>query len=155
VNASNQSFSLKDLTREQIIAALMLLGFTLYTIWDQSHWWSTREDYSFGFLVPLFAGYVIYDRSSSIKSYLAGKSSQSDDEPAKEKTSLLAQSIDWVAGAVFLASGGLFAIGVLLRSVTGPQNPASLAIAIGFSGLALSTVFIMDRMAKQCLWRVA
>ena len=139
----NQSFSLKDLTREQTIAALMLLGFTLYTIWDQSHWWGTREDYSFGYLVPLFASYVIYDRWPLIKSCLAGENSQSDDEPVKGKTSLLARSIDWIAGAVFLASGGLFAIGVLLRSVTGPQNPASLAIAVGFSGLALSTIFIM------------
>ncbi len=143
VNVPNQNFSLKDLAREQVFAALMLLGFTLYTVWDQFYWWSTREDYSFGFLVPLFASYVIYDRWPLIKSYLAGENLESADEPVKQKAFLPARSADWIAGVVFLAGGCLFAIGALLRAVTGPQNPASLAIAVGFSGLVLSTLFIM------------
>ena len=130
-------------------AALMLLCFTFYTIRDQFYWWSTREDYSFGVLVPLFASYVIYDRWPLIKSYLTGEKFQFVDEPVKQKRALQAQLADWIAGAVFLASGSLFGVGALLRAVTGPQNPASLAIAVGFAGLALSTIFIMVTERKD------
>ncbi|MGK0309695.1 MAG: exosortase [Lentimonas sp.] len=143
MNSLNQSFSLKDLTREQVIAVLMLLGFAFYMIWDQFHWWSTREDYSFGFLVPLFAVYVIHDRWPLIMSYLACGDIRLVDESVKQKTASQSRWVEWIAGTVFLGGISLFAIGALLRSVTGPQNPASLAIAVGFSGLMLSTVFIM------------
>ena len=37
-------------------------GFMAFVAWDQSHWWSRKEDYSFGWLVPLFTAYVVYDR---------------------------------------------------------------------------------------------
>lgn len=57
----------------------------------------------------------------------------------------LTEILEWCAYAVFLGGLSLFAIGALLRSVTGPQNPASLAIAAGFSGLMLSVVFIMSK----------
>jgi membrane protease YdiL (CAAX protease family) len=45
------------------MAALLLGGsFLLFVAWDQSHWWSQKEDYSFGWLVPLFVAYVLSDR---------------------------------------------------------------------------------------------
>lgn len=119
----------------------MLSGFAAYMIWDQFHWWKTREDYSFGFLVPLFAGFVIYDRWPLINSYL----SQSDNGLTNPKEQFWVCWIEWFAYGTFLVGISLFAVGALLRSVTGPQNPASLAIAAGFSGLVLSTVFIMLR----------
>lgn len=144
MNAPNQSFSLKVLAKEQIIAALMLIGFVSYVIWDQYYWWSTREDYSFGFLVPMFAGYVLYDRWPLISSYFTSDGLQPGDEATKPTSSQF-QLLDWLACLIFLGGASLFAIGALLRSVTGPQNPASLAIAAGFSGLALSTIFIMTR----------
>ena len=48
----------------------MLLGFAAFMVWDQLFWWGNREDYSFGYLVPLFAAYVVYDRWPVIRSYL-------------------------------------------------------------------------------------
>lgn len=139
MNLSNQPSGLKCLAKEQVIAILMLSGFAAYMIWDQFYWWKTREDYSFGFLVPLFAGFVIYDRWSLI----SGNLSRIDGESTSSKRQLWVRSMEWVACGAFLGGVSLFAVGALLRSVTGPQNPASLAIAAGFSGLALSTVFIM------------
>jgi exosortase/archaeosortase family protein len=65
--------------------------------------------------------------------------------PAAPVTTGLTKIFEWIAYAVFLAGLSLFAIGALLRSVTGPQNPASLAIAAGFGGLLLSVVFIMTK----------
>ena len=124
----------------------MLLGFALYTIWDQFYWWGEREDYSFGYLVPLFASYVIYDRWPVIRSYLVtGDAPEEVPAPAAPVATGLTQLFEWVAYAVFLGGLGLFGVGALLRSVTGPQNPASLAIAAGFGGLLLSVVFIMTK----------
>ena len=141
MNLSNQSLKFKDLAKEQLLAVFLLLGFSFYMIWDQYYWWSTREDYSFGFLVPLFASYVIYDRWPLIWNHLSGV----DDKSVKSKSIRQVQLFEWLAYSVFLGGIALFAIGALLRSVTGPQNPASLAIAAGFSGLLLSTAFIMSR----------
>lgn len=144
MNQPNSEFTLKRLSGEQVVSGFMLLGFMLYMIWDQFYWWSNREDYSFGFLVPLFASYVVYDRWPLIKGCLAGGNAQVVvDEPSKQAVAAQPLWADWFAGAVFLGFGALFVIGALLRSVSGPQNPASLAIAVGFSGVALSTIFIM------------
>lgn len=146
MSESTQAFSFKNLARDQTVAIGMLLGFALYMIWDQFYWWGAREDYSFGYLVPLFATYVIYDRWPVIRSYLVnGDAPGVEGAPGAPAASGLAQLFEWVAYAVFLGGLGLFAIGALLRSVTGPQNPASLAIAAGFSGLLLSVVFIMTK----------
>ena len=145
VNTSSQTFSPRVPAKELVIAVLMLLGFAFYMIWDQLHWWSTREDYSFGFLVPLFAAYVIYDRWPLIKGYFARGFSSPENERVGQETGSQFQWAEWIAYTVFLGSIGLFAIGALLRAVTGPQNPASLAIAVSFSGLTLSTVFIMSK----------
>jgi exosortase len=124
----------------------MLLGFAFYMIWDQFYWWGAREDYSFGYLVPLFAAYVIYDRWPMIRSYLVnGDAPGVEAAPSAPSSTGLTQLCEWIAYAAFFSGLGLFAIGALLRSVTGPQNPASLAIAAGFSGLLLSVVFIMTK----------
>lgn len=144
---STQAFSLKNLARDQIVALGMLLGFALYVIWDQFYWWGEREDYSFGYLVPLFAAYVIYDRWPVIRSYLMRGSAPEEASAGSVAPAAtgLTQLFEWVAYAVFLGGLGLFGVGALLRSVTGPQNPASLAIAAGFGGLLLSVVFIMTK----------
>lgn len=47
-------------------AAWMLLGFAGFVAWDQSIWWSRREDYSFGWLVPFFVAYVLSERKEAI-----------------------------------------------------------------------------------------
>jgi hypothetical protein len=33
---------------------VLLAGFAAFLVWDQWVWWTTREEYMFGFLVPLF-----------------------------------------------------------------------------------------------------
>ncbi len=143
---STQAFSFKNLARDQLVAIAMLLGFAIYTIWDQFYWWGAREDYSFGYLVPFFAIYVIYDRWPVIRSYLLrGEAPEVVTTPAAPGTTVFTQLFEWLAYAVFLGGLSLFAIGALLRSVTGPQNPASLAIAAGFGGLLLSVIFIMTK----------
>jgi exosortase len=143
---TTQKFSFKNLAHEQIAVALMVLGFALYMIWDQLHWWGNRDDYSFGYLVPLFAAYVIYDRWPLIQSYLFLGVEKSDSGASDSTGSAgLLRLFEWAAIIIFVGSLLLFTVGALLRSVTGPQNPASLAIAASFGGLLLSAIFIISK----------
>lgn len=146
VNSPNQSIRIKDLAKEQLVAFYMLLGFAAYMIWDQYYWWNTREDYSFGFLVPLFVAYVIYDRWPIISSYLSGETDENKKPSLNVKDAAgLTRVLEWSACVVFLGGICLFSIGALLRAVSGPQNPASLAISAGFSGITLSTIFTVTK----------
>lgn len=143
---TSENPTFKNLLPEQIAAACLIVGFAIYTVWDQLFWWGNREDYSFGYLVPLFAAYVIFDRWPTIRSYLFRGDAPGEPKPAPAaKDSGLATFLEWVAVAAFAASLCLFAIGALLRAATGPQNPASLAIAASFGGLTLSTIFIFTK----------
>lgn len=142
-DAQNQTF--KNLLPEQIVAACLMLGFALYTVWDQLFWWGNREDYSFGYLVPVFAAYVLYERWPIIRSYLFKGAAPDEEMPVPVKRDMTVQVFEWVAVAAFAASLLLFGIGALLRSATGPQNPASLAIAASLGGLILSGVFIFSK----------
>ena len=60
-------------------------------------------------------------------------------------TSRVPLALDEVYAATRVELERDLAVGALLRSVTGPQNPASLAIAAGFAGLLLSVVFILSK----------
>ena len=142
-DAQNKTF--KDLLPEQIMAACLMVGFALYTAWDQLFWWGNREDYSFGYLVPVFAAYVLYERWPTIRSYLFRGAAPGEPVPAAEVRDVKVQVLEWVAIAAFTSSLLLFGIGALLRAATGPQNPASLAIAASLGGLVLSGVFIFTK----------
>jgi exosortase len=134
-----------------------MLGFALYTIWDQLFWWGNREDYSFGYLVPFFVGYVLFDRWPRIRAYLfTGNASgdpaspglpspAADHADASQPATVWVRLLEGIAIAAFVASLLLFAVGALLRAATGPQNPASLAIAASLGGLTLSGVFIFTK----------
>lgn len=148
--AENQSF--KNLLTDQIVFACLLAGFALYTAWDQVHWWANREDYSFGYLVPFFVAYVVYDRWPKMRSYLF--TGAAPDEPAAEagERTAMVRIFESVAFVAFGASLLLFGIGAVLRAATGPQNPASLAIAASLSGLVLSGVFIFAKQRVDGEW---
>lgn len=56
------------------VIALMALMLTC-VLWDT---WSTRLDYAFGYLMPVFMLYVIWDRLPKIEKYFLGKPSQNN-----------------------------------------------------------------------------
>ncbi len=140
-----EDYSFRNLPPSHLAAAAMLLGFAVYMIWDQLYWWGNREDYSFGYLVPLFAGYVVYDRWPQIRAYLFRGGPAGEEGARSAWPDGLNTLFQMVAVLIFAGSLILFAIGALLRAATGPQNPASLAIATSFAGLCLSTVFIFAK----------
>lgn len=128
----------------------MLAGFAAFMVWDQFYWWGNRDDYSFGYLVPFFAAYVIFDRWPVIRSYLfVGDRPDAPHDSGAHKFNGASSLFEWVALAGFMGALGLYAIGALLRSVTGPQNPASLALAAGFAGITLCTIFIFTKQSAD------
>lgn len=141
----DRSFNFKDLTKSQLAAAGILAGFALYLIWDQFHWWGNREDYSFGYLVPLFVCYVLYDRWPRIRGFLRGEAPAGPAPDAAGAPGPGGWFLEALALVVCFGSVVLFAVGALIRSATGPQDAASLVIAASFAGIVLSTVFIFAK----------
>jgi len=130
----------------------MLLGFFAFVAWDQMHWWSERDEYSFGYLVPLFVAYVVFDRWPRIRELLRGQGDperSGDDGAGESPPAEVAPSVTrTVEGAALLGFfGGLIAIaiGATLRSVHGPQQPASLALSTGLATIVLTSVFLLSR----------
>lgn len=150
---SKQLKKIFNFPRDYVFFCAMLLGFVLFMIGDQFYWWTNREDYSFGFLVPFFAIYVIYDRWSLISSYIFSNNSlvaakaeySSPNSVINNKYESFIKCLEYLALIGFIVGLILFGVGTLLRSVTGPQNPASLAIAVSFASLTLFGIFIVSR----------
>lgn len=113
-------------------------GLLAFIAWDQSHWWRIKEDYSFGWLVPLFVGYVVHDRWPAITAALRACAAEGSPRAAGAS----AWGLRVLLGAV-LAGGALsFLLGALLRAGSGTTQPATLALTVGMAGLVLPLLFI-------------
>lgn len=145
VNDRTENYSFKNLPRSEIAAAFILLGFAALMVWDQIFWWANNEDYSFGFLVPFFVGYVLYFRWPVMRSYLFRGAPPEQESAPGDSPQAMTRALEWLAVVGFLASLILFGTGMLIRMATGPQNPASLAVAMSFAGMLLSSVFIFSK----------
>ncbi len=143
-SAKSTNLGLSDLPKDLLFACLLLIGFAGFMVWDQFYWWGSLDDYSFGYLVPFFAAYILYDRWPILSGYLFHGAQPGKVMP-EASAGILSRLLGGLAVAGFMASLLLYGVGALLRSVTGPQNPASLAIAAGFAGITFSLVFIMSK----------
>ncbi len=117
------------------LAALAIAAvFAVVIVLDQMHWWKLKPEYMFGWLVPLFVGFVLLERWPKLKATMAG-----------EGGSPLPAGVRWVVRLGFggtLAVGGVFfLLGALYRAGSGVTQPGSLAMAIGFAGLLLGLVY--------------
>jgi exosortase len=130
---------------------LLGAGFGAFVTWDQWYWWGRREDYSFGYLVPLFVAVVVWDRWPRIKALLGvrklpenAESLTADSAPTPLKDPAL--SFNWPTEKAFpflkwsipagfysgLVIGLLiFGLGAFYRAGAGPSHPGSLFIALG------------------------
>lgn len=110
----------------------LLAGCAGIVIWDQWHKWSLGEDYTFGYLVPFFCLYVLYDRWPQIKAVLLG------ENPPPEPMPVPARKIwDALVTVGLYASLLLFALGALMLIVGGPSVLATWFNSFGFVGLFL------------------
>ncbi len=122
------------------LAAILLLGLAGFVIWDQLHWWRLRDDYSFGFLVPLFVAYVLHDRWPAIRGFFGQRWGPLRAGPTAP--------LRIVAGAVsyglFAGGGGLLFLGALYRAAEGAAPAASMPIALGFGLFVMATVYLLS-----------
>ena len=120
------------------MAALLLGGaFLLFLAWDQSHWWHTKEDYSFGWLVPVFTAYVIYDRWGAILTALGGCAAAGSPRAGGAMKWLLVL----MAAAMMLCGALFFLLGAFYRAGAGPSYPGTLALTMGTAGILFALLF--------------
>ena len=131
--------------------ALLLVGMAGFATWDQWAIWSTKDDYTFGYLVPFFCAYVLWDRWEELAGLLSG-SSPRPGEPAAKATMTCAQTL---AFASLLLFGG----GAAARAVFGTGIGPTLALAFGLTGAALSFAFLSvkgsptDEASARARWQ--
>lgn len=113
-------------------------AFFAFVAWDQSHWWRVKEDYAFGWLVPAFVAFVVYDRWPRI---LAAAGACADPDCSR-----VAGGWNWVlrgAVASLLAGGALlFLLGAFYRAGAGTSQPGTLAITLGAGAIVLALFFL-------------
>ena len=131
------------------MAAFAAAGLSLFMIWDQHFWWKLRDEYAFGFIVPLFVGYIMFERWPEIARGLAGAGghpqSIAGTTPGKTALSWLLQSL-----AVLMVLGGLlcFLAGGLYRAMEGQNLIASNSLAFGYANIILGGAYLYsDRRA--------
>lgn len=113
---------------------MVAAGFMGFLVMDQQHWWRLKPDYVFGWLVPVFVGYIVFSRWAKLRLTLSGV--------AEDVLSLWQRrAIDGAFGLVLAAGLLLFLFGALYRAGSGPTQPGSLALALGFGGVLLGMVY--------------
>jgi exosortase len=117
------------------LAALGLAGgFMAFVAWDQSHWWRVKEDYSFGWIVPLFTAYIVYDRWPQITARL--REAAAVTSPRWARWTLNAAAVcGLVLGALF------FLLGAFYRAGAGTSQPGTFALTWGMIGVVLPLIF--------------
>jgi hypothetical protein len=140
---------------------LLGAGFGAFVTWDQWYWWGRREDYSFGYLVPLFVAVVVWDRWPQLMGLLgiSAKPARKDGEDSKESGPVVDPSLNfnWMTGGLYsffkwfipvgfysgLVFGLLvFGLGAFYRAGAGPSHPGSLFIALGAGMVVFALVYI-------------
>ena len=110
------------------------VGYMAFLTMDQMHWWRLKDDYAFGWMVPLFVGYLIYDRWPRLKTCFAARGASPLPHQAQTVLGMLA-GLGLVTGLL------LFVLGALYRAVSGNTQPGSLILAIGFTGVMLGLIY--------------
>lgn len=121
---------------KEFVAALALSGgFVAFVAWDQSHWWQTKEDYTFGWLVPLFTAYAVYDRWPQICARLTEAQAGGPAPSWVRWTLNVAATLGLVVGALF------FLLGAFYRAGAGSSQPGTFALTSGMVAVVLSLLF--------------
>ena len=119
----------------RFIAALgVALAFVIFLTFDQVHWWRSKPDYAFGWLVPAFVVYLIFDRWARLRGMFL-VDGPSPLPPGLRRVASFAAASALGGGLVFFLAGALY------RAGSGATQPGSLALAVGFAGVLLGMVY--------------
>lgn len=118
------------------VAALGLAGTAAALVAiDQSHWWSLKPDYAFGWLVPLFVAYVVFERWPKIRDLFGA--------PGPHHLPPWASATLSLSGTGLLTAGLLlFLMGAAYRAGSGVSQPGSLVLALGLSLTVLGLMLL-------------
>lgn len=134
-----------QLPRATQYAAWALLALAGVMVWDQSYWWQLRDEYAFGYIVPLFVAYVLYERWPRIAGTLLPVA-KPVDAAVKPNSSGPPRWLLWLAAlaAVCMLLGGafLFLIGGIYRAFEGPNLITSNLLAFGFANMLMGGVYL-------------
>lgn len=119
-------------------ALLAAFAFWGFVAWDQSYWWETKEDYGFGWLVPAFVAFVIYDRWGKITA--DAKACAAPGSPRADGWA--ARWLQRLAMITLCGGGGVFLLGALYRAGVGPSYPGTLAITLGSAAILMPLLFL-------------
>ena len=130
--------AVQTLTLPLLLALLLSGGFMAFVSWDHSHWWANREDYGFGWLVPMFVAFVVYDRWSKItESAKACSAAESPRAMGWQKWLL-----NFTVFGAMLGGALMFLLGAFYRAGAGPSHPGSLALSLGTGAIVLTLIFV-------------
>ena len=136
------------LTATVKLAFASAVGFALFISWEQSHFWQTRDDYGFGFIVPFFVGYVIYERWPRIKGMLIGEDATVVYLPNPPQ-GMLPLLLGLFFSLLCMAGLALLLLGGVLRASTGPSNPGTVSLAAGYAVYLLGLVYLVSLQSSS------
>lgn len=124
------------------IFGILTGSFILFLIWDQKHWWGLQDEYAFGYIVPLFVAFVLYERWPIWANALKGGPARGE----RLGWDVDAEWLGWVVTilAVCMVAGGLFCflLGALYRAVEGNNLISSNLMAFGFANWLLGGAYL-------------
>lgn len=124
---------------ETLGLGLLVLGMMGFATWDQWAIWSTKQDYTFGYLVPAFSLYVLWERWVGLRPLLTGEAGLPGGPAA-----------NWLKGTartLTMFCLVVFALGAAWRAIFGTGTVATMAIAFGLMGCFLGFAFLSTRGA--------
>jgi len=113
-------------------------AFMAFVGWDHSHWWRNREDYGFGWLVPIFVLYVVHDRWPRLMAAVAA--CQMPDSP--RVGGVFGGLLTALVYAGLLGGALFFLLGAFYRAGAGPSHPGSQALAMGLAAILLPLAWL-------------
>jgi exosortase/archaeosortase family protein len=120
---------------QSLVGALVIVfAFMGFVAWDQHHWWLLKDDYLFGWLVPVFVPYVLWERRATVAALIEGASAGDASQNLERLSNL-------VATATLAVGLAIFFIGAFYRAGAGSTQPGSLTLAIGLVGVVIGLVY--------------
>ena len=120
---------------ERFAAALLVASaFVVFLTIDQMHWWRSKPDYAFGWLVPAFVIYLVFDRWAKLRKIFEAT------DPSPLPVGL--RRFNSAAAALLLGFGLIcFLVGAIYRAGAGATQPGSLALAVGFAAILPALIY--------------
>lgn len=116
--------------RVDAAAVAAMAAMLTFVLWDT---WSTRLDYAFGYLMPVFMAYVIWDRLPKIEKYFASAPGRDCGKAASALAGLLFGGMAVCGFLGFMLFSVVYSIA---RGTTVPLFGMSFCFAFAFYGLA-------------------